>query len=681
MTSVLHVAVTGTRDADGSDERPFRTIGLAAAVAQPGDTVVVHAGEYREWVKPRRGGLSDTRRITYEAAAGEHVVIKGSERITGWVLEAGSMWRATVPNALFGAFNPFAEEIVGDWIVYQPGESRKHLGDVYLNGLSFYEVSSRAEVNDPPLRSEAIDDWTGVTDPIRDPKQTQFVWYAEVGADETTIWANFQGADPNSELVEINVRPAVFFPTDHHLDYITVRGFELCQAACPWTPPTADQPGLIGPNWAKGWIIEDNDIHDAKCSAISIGKESSTGHNYATMRGDKPGYQYQIESVFSARSIGWDKEHIGSHIIRGNTIHDCGQNGVVGHLGCVFSTIEDNHIYNIAIKREFYGYEIGGIKLHAAIDVTIRHNRIHDCTLGTWLDWQTQGTRISRNLFHGNNRDLFVEVSHGPYLVEHNILASPAALELWSQGGAFVHNLICGTVRLEPVMDRATPYHRPHSTQIAGYAFIIGGDDRWVGNLFAGGNAATAYGPGREGVASAVAGTAGYDGYPASFEDYMSRIAAQPPGDHQRFLDVKQPVYAHSNVYASGAAPFAGEDDALVLPAGTVSVVVEGAAVYLQTNLPVEFDRVSLEPVTGRDLERVRFADANFEEPDGTPVVMNVDVIGEQKLPGRRSAAGPIANLTSGDCRTQVWAGRSRSSRHVDLRQYSAASHRPMSPA
>src|SRR5262245_45835704 len=180
MTSVLHVAVTGTDDADGSAERPFRTINLAAAVAHPGDTVVVHAGEYREWVQPQRGGLSDTRRITYEAAAGEHVVVKGSERITGWVQGAGSMWCATVPNTLFGAFNPFAEEVVGDWIVDRSGESRKHLGDVYLNGVSFYEVSSLAEVSDPPLRTEAIDDWTGVTDPIRDPKQTQFGWY-EIG--------------------------------------------------------------------------------------------------------------------------------------------------------------------------------------------------------------------------------------------------------------------------------------------------------------------------------------------------------------------------------------------------------------------------------------------------------------------------------------------------------------------
>ena len=104
-----------------------------------------------------------------------------------------------------------------------------------------------------------------------------------------------------------------------------------------------------------------------------------------------------------------------------NTIYDCGQNGIVGHLGCVFSTIEDNHIYNIALKREFYGYEIGGIKLHAAPDVFFSRNRIHDCSLGTWLDWRTQGTRITRNIYDANDRDLFVEVSHGPCLVDHNV--------------------------------------------------------------------------------------------------------------------------------------------------------------------------------------------------------------------------------------------------------------------
>ena len=44
-------------------------------------------------------------------------------------------------------------------------------------------------------------------------------------------------------------------------------------------------------------------------------------------------------------------------------------------------------------------------------------------------------------------------------------------------------------------MDRPTPYHVPHSTQVAGYAAILGGDDRYIGNIFLGGDPALAYGP------------------------------------------------------------------------------------------------------------------------------------------------------------------------------------------
>ena len=451
---------------------------------------------------------------------------------------SGTVWTVSVPNSLFGVFNPFAEEIDGDWIVYPeqapptqaPGRRLPERAQLLRGGhpgrgdrpAAAHRGARRLDRERPTASATR--------------SRPGYVWYAEVGADATTIWANFQGADPNAELVEINVRRSVFYPTEHHVDYITVRGFELAQAACPWTPPTADQPGLIGPNWAKGWIIEDNVIHDAKCSAVSLGKEASTGHNYATLRGDKPGYQYQLESVFSARQIGWDREHIGSHVVRRNTIFDCGQNGIVGHLGCVFSTIEDNHIYNIALKREFYGYEIAGIKLHAAIDVVIRHNRIHDCSLGTWLDWQTQGTRISRNLYYRNNRDLFVEVSHGPYLVDHNVLASPASLELFSQGGAFVHNLVCGTVALVPVVERPTPYHRPHSTQVAGYAAIYGGDDRCIGNVFLGGDPARRTDRRRKRADAAGYGTAGYNGHPTSL-DGLHRPRRRPSrGDHERFL-------------------------------------------------------------------------------------------------------------------------------------------------
>ena len=362
--------------------------------------------------------------------------------------------------------------------------------------------------------------------------------------------------------------------------------------------------------------------------------------------------------MFAAAQIGWDREHIGSHVVRRNVIFDCGQNGVVGHLGCVFSTIEDNHIYNIALKREFYGHEIAGIKLHAAIDVQVRHNRIHDCSLGTWLDWQAQGTRVSRNLYYRNNRDLFVEVSHGPYLVEHNVLASPVALESFSQGGAYVHNLVGGTVHLEQVMERATPYHRPHSTQVAGYAVVYGGDDRFIGNVFLGGDMAKAYARMAEGKQPPGYGTAGYVGHPSSFDEYLARVAEQPPGDLLRFIGVKQPVYMRDNVYAAGARPFADERSALALTEDVLlELVDEGDEVYLAARLPEVFGRVRLGIITGADLPRVRFADADFEECDASPLVIDLDLLGERKQPGRVYPAGPIAGLTPGTSRLRVLAG------------------------
>ena len=107
---------------------------------------------------------------------------------------------------------------------------------------------------------------------------------------------------------------------------------------------------------------------------------------------------------------------------------------------------------------ELGGAEVAGIKMHAAIDVIFRRNHIHHCTMGIWCDWEAQGTRITQNLLHDNQRppyaknlpgsmnsqDLFVKVSHGPTLIDNNILLSDVSLFCATQGVAMVHNLICG---------------------------------------------------------------------------------------------------------------------------------------------------------------------------------------------------------------------------------------------
>lgn len=653
--SILHVSPTGSDVADGSEDAPLRTVSRAAALAMPGDTVRIHEGVYREWVKPARTGRSDDRRIVFEAAPGEHAVIKGSEEVSDWVHVDGDVWSAKVPNALFGEFNPFAIEVEGDWVVYESKTSpRKHLGEVYLNGMSLYEVTSREEVDAPQRRTDDYDRWTGVAEKVRRPEQTVYVWYAEVGDAETTIWANFHGADPRAELVEINVRRSVFYPTVHHINYITVRGLELAQAATPWAPPTADQPGLVGPNWAKGWIIEDCDIHDAKCSAVSLGKENSSGHNWAAERLDKPGYQYQLEAVYSAFHIGWSKELIGSHVVRRNHIHDCGQNGIVGHLGCVFSTIEDNHIHHIATKHEFYGYEIAGIKLHGALDTVIRHNLIEECTLGIWLDWEAQGTRVTRNVFHSNARDLFIEVSHGPYVVDHNLFGSDVSLEGHSQGGAYVNNLVLGVVANQPIIERPTPYHLPHSTTPAGYAAIRGGDDRYIGNLFLStvGEASFVNPPSHRKISN---GTDLFDGHPFGVQAYLDQVNDPSRGDHERFEGVALPVVIRDNVYANGAPAYELEERPIHLGEAKATVEHDGDGVFLSITLPEGFRGDSVPVVAGTDLGRAWYPDQTFENPDGTTLFADVDLVGEVKDHDSSYAAGPLVGLGAGDSRIRVW--------------------------
>ena len=82
--TTYHVSINGDDHNNGSLSKPLRTISGAANLAMPGDTVLVHAGIYREQITPPRGGNSNSERIVYEGVPGEKVVIKGTEIIKGW---------------------------------------------------------------------------------------------------------------------------------------------------------------------------------------------------------------------------------------------------------------------------------------------------------------------------------------------------------------------------------------------------------------------------------------------------------------------------------------------------------------------------------------------------------------------------------------------------------------------
>ena len=591
----FHVASFGNDNNCGTKTEPLRTIQRAADLAQPGDVITVHQGVYRERINPPRGGKSPAKRIVYQASRGEKVEIKGSEVIKGWVKLDQDTWKVTLKNSFFGSFNPYSDLIRGDW--FEPKGRQHHTGAVYLNGDWLVEAAGLEEV----------------LKPVGD----QPLWWAQVDPDATTIWAQFKGVDPNEQSVEVNVRRTVFYPDQPFRNYITVRGFILSQAATPWAPPTAEQVGLIGTHWSKGWIIENNLISHSVCSGVALGKYGDQWDN--TSANSAEGY---VETIHRALQNGWNKETIGHHVVRNNEISHCEQAGIVGSLGAAFSTVTGNHIHDIHVRQLFSGAEMAGIKFHAAIDSVIRSNHVHHTCRGLWLDWMAQGTQVSGNLFHDNaSEDLFVEVDHGPFLVNNNLFLSPTSLLDMSEGGAYAHNLFGGRIATWPELNRATPFHPAHSTAIAGLVNIKGGDDRFYNNIFVGN------------------GTVGNADRGFGLWVYDQRQA---------------PLQTGGNLFYNGARPYKGEMRFVAQPPvnPNLRMTQEAGKTLLHVSLGPEVANVETTLVTSEVLGKARIAGLRYENSDGSPVKLTQDYFGKKRNKSRPSAgpfeapAGEMLSLT-----------------------------------
>ncbi len=585
-----HVSISRGDDKNkGSAKTPFKTISRAAKSARPGDTIIVHEGTYRERINPPRGGRSNEKRIVYMASPCAKVVIKGSEIIKDWKKVQNDTWKVTIPNSFFGDFNPYSDLINGDW--FNPKGRNHHTGAVYLNGHWLTEAADLDDVLKPITKTP--------------------LWFAKVGMTNTVIWAQFDSVNPNNNEVEINVRQAVFYPDKPGVDFITVRGFTMMHAATPWAPPTAEQIGLIGTHWSKGWIIEKNDISYSTCVGITLGKYGDQWDN--TSQNTAEGY---VKTIERALKNGWSKKNIGHHIVRNNHISHCEQAGLVGSMGAVFSNITDNIIHDIHVRRLFTGAEMAGIKIHAAIDTEISRNHIYRTCRGIWLDWMAQGARVTRNLLHDNkaSEDLFMEVNHGPYLIDNNIFLSGRSLFDMSQGGAYAHNLFAGSIRLRPELGRETPYHKAHTTEVAGLLNIKGGDDRFYNNLFI---------------------------HPSSLDGYD---------------EAAMPIKAEGNVYYNGAKSWFKETNFIENSEfdPQLKLVEEGDNVFLHITLDDYFHALDPPFVTTGLLGRAKVPNVTYENPDGSPLKIDIDYFGEKRNIVAPSP-GPFENTGKGRLRLKVF--------------------------
>lgn len=438
----FHVSPQGNDAAAGTAAAPFRTVQRGAEAAQPGDTVLVAPGIYRERVSPPRGG-ADGKPIVFRSAERHKAVIKGSDEWSPeWRRRSDATWSAPVDPAVFtdtahvDGGNPFEIPLVSTpWGREGRPEYERHLrkerggnpqadkdlvytlGQVFIDGRQLRQVPFRTELDEQP------DTW----------------WY-DLAARELSV--HLAAGGPRGCLVEITTRRRIFAPHLRGLGFIEIDGFvfEHCANQYPtdfWMQekPHCQQAGAVGTRSGHHWHIHDNVVRLANGVGLDLGLEGSPASDLETGGHKRPA-------------------SAGHHVVESNWILDNGAAGTAGYLGTHLVLRRNVVMGNNSLR--FKGakrWESGGIKLHSPHESLIEGNLVayNRDQWGIWLD-QGPGrkTRLLRNLVIGHGVGIDFEVG-GPVpgmeaLIAANVLIdNDVGISFRECGGTdVVHNLILG---------------------------------------------------------------------------------------------------------------------------------------------------------------------------------------------------------------------------------------------
>lgn len=398
----------------GSKERPFKTIGKAAEVLQPGERVVIAEGIYREMVSPARGGTGPDKMISYEAAPGAKVVVSGAVVLKdGWKpstagrgprgAEAASarIWQIDIDDYLPTVYNPFA-------MVNAPG-NRYWLDFKTINTAPYFRRRGTVFVDGKPL--EPVDQFSDLFGPSG--RATSYYGdmparplFDEMGGSAGKFWVDLDGntihmrlsddGSPDGHVIEATVREQVFAPKERGLGYIRVKGITFQHSSDPIPLP---QSGMFVTLGGHHWIIEDNTFEWANALCLQVGGGGG----------------------------GAGSQPSGSHVIRNNTIRYCGIGGIEGVGAGNVGLVERNLIEWIGWQDAERSWEAGGVKFHGARNMLFRNNVIRHMrnAAGFWLDVGNVNNRVTRNIIAdvvSVSGIIHIEATHEQNQIDNNII-------------------------------------------------------------------------------------------------------------------------------------------------------------------------------------------------------------------------------------------------------------------
>jgi rhamnogalacturonyl hydrolase YesR len=224
---VAQGAAGAADDGPGTSDAPWKTISKATEILQPGDTVLIHAGVYREHVRPGRSGTAEAP-ISYQAAPGEDVVLTGADVVTDWSPAGGGVWKKTPWQYRFPTHpNDEYHRLIG------------RCEQVIAEGRLLEQVESLAAV-------------------------APGTFFADT--ENKTLYVRLPGdADPNATQVEAGVRSVAFGPGwgREPRDHVHVRGLTIRYAA-----NTAQRGALFA--LGDGWLVEDCLVEKTNGTGLSF---------------------------------------------------------------------------------------------------------------------------------------------------------------------------------------------------------------------------------------------------------------------------------------------------------------------------------------------------------------------------------------------------------------------------
>lgn len=428
----------------GTSARPFRTINKAAQVLQPGERVVIAAGTYRECVRPARGGSGPDKMISYEAAPGAKVFIKGSEIAKDWTQDPvqgfrrpggpngnaaaatpppppASTWGFQLTGAMFpDAYNPFAlPSVAGDrvWLdtkAVDMGPYFRRRGLVFVDGKPLEPVEQQRELTaaqlpGPPPPNAPVS-MSGTPTRIRTGPIMQEIggtlngrFYTD--ANGQSIHIRLESGAPADHTIEITTREQVFAPTARGVNYIRLKGLTFAHAGNGY--PLPQRGSMVDTAGGARWIIEDNTFEWANAIGLEIGGGGFGGG-------------------FGGGAAGAAPQATSNHIVRKNDIRYCGIEGLAG-MGTRDVLVENNLIEWCGWADAEREWESAGVKFHSAQNLLFRNNVVRHMrhANGIWLDSGNRNCRISGNVFADTvsvSAAIHMEMNRQPNLIDNNII-------------------------------------------------------------------------------------------------------------------------------------------------------------------------------------------------------------------------------------------------------------------